>query len=191
MFYVRMQQQAGSPAVRMAIRADGDLAALSAQLVREARALDSRMLLTRVQPFHEVVANAVAVERLLAHISGAVGVFTLVIAAVGLYGVLSHAVERRRREIGVRIALGAAPVSVKWMIVREALTLAAIGFALGVPAAALVGGFAASILFGLSPADLTASMSALAVLLVVTVAAAYAPARNAAMTDPMIVLREE
>jgi ABC-type antimicrobial peptide transport system permease subunit len=115
----------------------------------------------------------------------------LTIAAAGLYGLLAYATVRRRREIAIRIALGAPPSSVERMILLESLVLLAAGFALGVPAAMLVSRFVSSMLFGLSPGDPATVAATLAILAVATIAAAYIPARKAASIDPIVALREE
>jgi putative ABC transport system permease protein len=115
----------------------------------------------------------------------------VLIAAVGLYGVLAYSVARRRREIGLRIAVGARPGTIERMFLRESLTLLALGVIVGLPAALVMTRFVSSMLFGLSPHDPTSIGVALTALTVATVAAAYLPARRAAGIDPVIALREE
>jgi putative ABC transport system permease protein len=118
-------------------------------------------------------------------------VLALLIAAVGLYGVLAYSVARRRREIGLRIAVGAQPGTIEMMFLTESLTFVAFGMAVGIPLAIVVTRFVSSMLFGLSPQDPTSIGIALAALTLVTAAAAYLPARRAARTDPLLALREE
>jgi ABC-type antimicrobial peptide transport system permease subunit len=131
------------------------------------------------------------IERLVAQVSVAFGALALLIAAVGLYGVLAYSVARRRREIGVRIAVGAPPGAVEWMVLRESLTLLACGVVIGVPCAIGVTRLVSSMLFGLSPQDPATIAAALTTLTVATLAAAYLPARRAARIDPILALREE
>jgi predicted permease len=191
MYYRPYAQQAGSPVVRFATRASGDLDTLGASLVQTAQSIDRRIALSNVVPFREIVDRTLVIERLVAHVAAAFGVLALTIAAVGLYGVLAYGVTRRRREIGVRIAIGASPGSVEWLILRESLVLFAIGCLLGVPAAVIVNRQLSSLLFGLSPQDPVTVTAALVTLAVATVAASYLPARRAASIDPMLALREE
>lgn len=191
MYYRPYSQQPGSPAVRLAIRTSGDLEALARELRRTAQAIDQRIVLTNVVPFRDIVNRTLVVERLVGQVSTAFGVLALLIAAVGLYGVLAYTVARRRREIGVRIALGAPPGAVEWMILHESLTLLACGVVIGVPLALVVTRFLASMLFGLGPNDPGTIGAAIVILTLATTAAAYLPARQAATTNPILALREE
>src|SRR5690606_38153239 len=104
---------------------------------------------------------------------------------------MAHSVIRRRREIGVRIAVGAEPGTIEWMFLSESLVLVAAGVGLGLPAAFAVTRLSASMLFGLGPQDPVSVGAALAVLTAVVVAAAWVPARRAAGIDPVVVLRED
>ncbi len=191
MYYRPYRQQAGRAAVRFAIRTSGDPDAVSPELILTAQALDRRIMVSNVVPFREIVNRTLVIERLMAQVSAAFGVLALMIAAVGLYGVLAYSVVRRRREIGLRIAVGAPPGAVEWMFLRESLTLLACGMAIGLPAGIVVTRFVSSMLFGLSPHDPASIGVALSVLAVATVAAAYLPARRAAGIDPILALREE
>ena len=165
--------------------------ALAAALVATAQSVDRRAGLTNVVPFREIVNRSLLVERLVAQVSAAFAVLALVIAAIGLYGVLAQSVARRRREIGVRIAVGASRSSVEWMFLRESLILLAAGVTLGIPAAVLLIRLVASMLYGLGPHDPAAIAAVLLVLTVSTATASYLPARRAASIDPIHVLREE
>jgi putative ABC transport system permease protein len=191
MYYRPYRQQAGSPVVRLAIRTSGDPNAVAGGLIQAAQAIDRRIVLRNVVPFREIVNRTLVIERLVAQVSAAFGVLALLIAAVGLYGVLAYNVVRRRREIGVRIAVGAPPGAVEWMMMRESLTLLACGVAIGLPAAMVVTRLVSSMLFGLSPQDPGSIAAALTALTIATVAAAYLPARRAARIDPILALRDE
>jgi ABC-type antimicrobial peptide transport system permease subunit len=114
-----------------------------------------------------------------------------VLAAVGLYGVVSYSTARRTSEIGIRIALGAARTQVVWMILRDALLLVAVGLMLGLPAALAAARAVASILFGIEPADPFTFASTAAILAGVGVVAAALPAGRAATVEPSRVLRHE
>jgi ABC-type antimicrobial peptide transport system permease subunit len=156
-----------------------------------ARSIDPGLVVTNIVPFGEIVDRTLVIERLVAEVSAAFGALALLIAAVGLYGVLAYSVARRRREIGVRVAVGARPRTIEWMFLRESLTLVVLGVALGVPAAIAVTRLASSMLFGLGPQDPASIAAALLVLVSATAVAAYVPARRAAGVDPILALREE
>jgi predicted permease len=191
MYYRPYSQQGGTPVVRFAIRGPRNYDGLAAAFTATAQGVDRKVELTNVVPFSEIVDRSILVERLVAQVSGAFGVLALVIAAVGLYGVLAYAVTRRRREIGVRIAIGASPGSVERMFLRESFLQLAVGLAIGVPAAILVIRYVSSMLYGLTPYDPTAIVAVTVVLAAATAAAAYLPARRASSTDPIVALRDE
>ena len=130
-------------------------------------------------------------ERLLATLSGFFGVLALLLAAIGLYGVMSYAVARRRNEIGIRMALGAEQRTILWMVLREVLLLAGVGMTIGFAVAAASTRLIRSMLYELSPGDPVTFGGAATLLLSVAVLAGYLPARRAARLDPMATLREE
>jgi len=130
-------------------------------------------------------------ERLMATLSGFYGVLAAVLAMVGIYGIVSYMVIRRRNEIGVRIALGAGKGNILGMILREALALLAIGLVAGTSLAAAAGTAARALLFGLSPVDPLTLVLAAVALTIIVVAASAIPGARAARVDPMQVLREE
>ena len=179
------------PGPALAVRATGDLNAIAAGLQRIAHDIDPRLTLKDVVPFTEMEDRTLVIERMVAQVSAAFGVLALVVACVGLYGVLAYGVARRTREIGVRIALGASRGGVQWMVLRESLVLLGLGFALGVPAALAATRLVASMLFGLTPADPVTMAASLLVMVGVSLAAAFVPARRAARVDPMVALRYE
>ena len=191
MYYRPYRQMGGTPAVRLALRTSGDPKQLAGDLVRAAQSIDRRMTLSNVVPFRAIVNRSLVIERLVAQVSAAFGLLALLIAAVGLYGVLAYGVARRRREIGLRIAVGARPGAIERMFLGESLTLLAAGVAIGLPLAILVTRFVSSMLFGLSPQDPVSIGVGLTALTVATVAAAYLPARRAAAIDPVVALRED
>jgi putative ABC transport system permease protein len=191
MYYRPYRQMGGTPAVRLALRTSGNPEPAARDLLRIAREVDPQIAVSNVVPFREIVDRTLVVERLVAQVSTAFGVLALLIAAVGLYGVLAYSVARRRREIGLRLAVGAQPGSIERMFLSESLTLVACGVALGIPAAVGVTRLASSMLFGLSPYDPVSIAMALTALTMTTAGAAYLPARRGARLDPIVVLREE
>ena len=130
-------------------------------------------------------------ERLLALLASFFALVALTLAAVGVYGLSAHLVARRVPEIGLRLALGARPVDMMWMIARENLTLAAIGAAVGIAGAGLGLRLLQDLLFDLSPTDTLNLAGAALALIVVSLVAAVVPARRAAAVDPLIALRAE
>ncbi len=139
----------------------------------------------------EEISQALVEERAIAWLSTFFAGLALLLASVGLYGLMSYGVTRRTREIGVRMALGARAASVRWAVLRETLALALAGIALGIPCALASSRLIAGMLFGISPGDLPTTASISALLLVVALAAGYLPARRASRVDPAVALRAE
>lgn len=130
-------------------------------------------------------------ERALAVVSGFFGALALLLAMLGLHGVMSYAVARRRAEIGIRMALGAGQRRVAGMVLREVIVLLALGLAIGLGFAAATTRLISSFLYGLEPMDVATLAGAIALLAIVALGASYLPARRAARVDPMDALREE
>ena len=135
--------------------------------------------------------DSVLRERLMATLSGFFGGLAALIAAIGLYGVMSYTVARRRNEIGVRVALGADRRHVVRMVMGEAGGLLAAGLAIGVPAALAVTRFASALLFGVTPRDPATLAAAVVGLAVVAALASYVPALRASRLEPIEALRDE
>ena len=121
----------------------------------------------------------------------AAGAMALTLAIVGVYGVLAYAVARRRREVGIRLALGAEPKALNWLFVRRGLLLLAIGIGAGLALASGLSRWVASLLFGLTPLDPLTYVAVAALTCVAVTAGSYIPARRAASVDPMETLRSE
>src|SRR6266704_786886 len=130
-------------------------------------------------------------ERMLMGLSIGFGLLAALLASIGLYGVMAYTVARRTPEIGIRMALGASLGSVRGLVLREAMTLAAIGLAIGIPAALAAGRLARSLLYGVEPGDPRLVGAAGLLLMGVMLAAAYLPARRATKVDPVVALRSE
>jgi ABC-type antimicrobial peptide transport system permease subunit len=143
------------------------------------------------QEFRTMVQESLLRERLMAKLSGFFGVLALLLASIGLYGLLSYGVASRTNEIGIRMALGAGTRNVLSLILREAVLLVLIGVGVGVPIVIYVSRFAKTLLFELSPTDPVSLSLAGVVLLFVAMLAAYVPARRATKVDPLVALRDE
>jgi predicted permease len=139
----------------------------------------------------EQIDQATFQERLFARLSSFFALLALVLACVGLYGMMSYAVARRTNEIGIRMAFGAERAKILRMVLREAMTLAGLGIVIGVPAVLAVSGLVATMLYGLKPTDPWTIASAAAVLAAVAMPAGYLPAHRASRVDPMVALRYE
>ena len=141
--------------------------------------------------FKDEVDASILRERLMATLSGAFGLLALLLACVGLYGVMSYGVAGRTNEIGIRMALGASGRDVQRLVLREAAVLVGVGVGLGLPAALLAARLAAGLLYGVTPADPVSVSLAVLLLAAVAALACYVPARRATKVDPMVALRYE
>jgi len=143
------------------------------------------------QVFKTQIHDSLVRERLMATLSSAFGILAGLLSAIGLYGVISYMVARRRNEIGIRMALGAGRREILYMVLGESAILLASGLAAGTVVSLAAANAAASMLFGLKPYDAATILMAVGVLSLVALAASYVPARRAAKLDPMIALRDE
>jgi predicted permease len=175
----------------LCVRAAGDAGAIVAAIRQEVRNLDPNLPVYNVKTFAEQINDSVSQERLIAMLSSFFGFFALLLASLGLYGVMAYAVTRRTREIGIRMALGAQTGSVLWLVLRETLLLALVGIAIGLPAALMATRLAEGLLFNLSPTDPLTISLATVVLMFIAMLAGYLPARRAARVDPMVALRHD
>ena len=189
--YVPMYQFPRAGQLTMLVRTPSDTAALVRPLRQAVRDIDPALAVFQVQPMAEVLATSVATPRFSTVLLSTFAVVALLLAAVGLYGVISHAVSQRTREIGIRIALGATRTSVLHMIVGRGLALAAIGTLAGLVVSAAIVRLFAALLFGVSATNVTTYATSGLVLLAVGALASYVPARRAMRVDPVIALRTE
>ncbi len=178
------------PEVSFVLRSDMGLDALR-PAIREAFGSVNRSLSFELKSFETQVESSLSGQKMVALLAAAFGALALVLAMVGLYGITAYSVERRRNEIGIRMALGAAPGRVIWLMLRDVVLLVAAGGALGRASARACGRLVASLLYGVRPND-PAQLAVPALILAAAAAvAAYLPARRAARLDPMVVLRED
>lgn len=181
------------PGTAVLIRESGSSAAVASALRREILALAPSMRVQDFAPVQTLIAQTAVSQTLLAKLSGFFGALALLLAAIGLYGVMAYSVTRRQAEIGVRMALGASRGSVIGMVMREMLLLLGIGIAIGIPVS--LGLAKLSVhrmdLFQLHYTDPTVYVSAAVALTIVAVIAGFLPARRASHVDPLQALREE
>ena len=190
--YLPLAQTAETIAGRslsVAIRASG-AHTIDAAVRDAARAIDPRVPI-RIQTVADRIRESTVNERMIAALATALGVAALILACAGLSGLLAFAVARHGREIGLRMALGARPGQVLWMVQRESLVLALVGVAAGLGATLALGRFVRTLLFRVTPDDPLALGAASAVMLIVASAAAFVPARRAAFVDPVQLLKRE
>jgi ABC-type antimicrobial peptide transport system permease subunit len=163
-----------------------------AQAVRQQiTALDPTMAVFNAETMQEHVDKSMILPRISALLFGVFGAVGLTLAAIGLYGVMSYSVRRRTREIGIRMALGAKPLAVLRMVLRQGLTLTGIGLAIGVVIALVLGRFTASVLYGTSGTDLLTFAIVSVVLLAASTVAILIPAFRASHVEPTTALRYE
>lgn len=192
-FYVPAAQPADVPPrfITFTVRTTGDSSGMLSDVKRAILSEDPNLPITAASTVAELVDKQMAQDRLLARLSMAFGVVGLLLAAIGLYGLLSYAVARRTNEIGIRKALGAQHRSVMIMILRETGLLLLAGLIAGTLLSAVGTRLIASRLYGLAPTDPTAIGVAVALLTMVAVVAAWVPARRASRVDPVVALRYE
>jgi predicted permease len=175
----------------LVVRTAGDPAAVEEAVRGQIHALDPSMAIFNAETMEEHIRAAYFLPRLAATLFGTFGCIGMVLAAIGLYGVMSYAVSRRTREIGVRMALGAQPGSVERMVLRQGLVLTLIAVVLGWPAAWMLSKLASNFLYGIHPHDVFTFASVPPFLIAIAIAACWIPARRAASVDPMRALRAE
>ncbi len=181
----------GASSRMLCIRTAGDPQRLIESVRRAVQAADSTVPVLYARTIEQQIDNNLLQERLIATLAGFFGAVALGLASVGLYGVMAHLVTRRTREIGIRMALGAAHSTVLWLVLREALALVALGTLIGIPAALALTRFAESFLFGVAARDAWSAGGATLVLGAVALVASYLPARRASRLDPNRALRYE
>ena len=168
----------------LVVHTPGNPAALAEPVRRQVYALDSKMAIYNEETMEEHVRTAYLLPRIAATLFGVFGCIGLVLASVGLYGVMSYAVSRRTREIGIRMALGARPGAVERLVVRQGMVLAVIAMTLGWPAAWMLSKLASSFLYGIQPHDSLTFIVVPIFLALIALIACWLPARRAASIDP-------
>lgn len=178
-------------AMRLVLRSGSSPAGLENAVRREIQAVDPNLPVFGVRTMKDVVAAALAQRRLSAGLIGILAIIALLLAGVGIYGVIAYSVSQRTHEIGIRMALGARPREVLRMVVVDGLRLTLIGVAIGLAVSFALTRLLSKLLFGVRPTDLTTYVAVSLVLTGVALAASYLPARRATKVDPMVALRYE
>ena len=190
-FYLPFMQDPNIGQMTFFVRTRADGTVTGEALRRIVRQVDAAIPVFEVKSMEAITDESLFVDRMVALLSASFGALATLLAAIGLYGVMSYAVARRTREIGLRMALGADAGSVVWMVMREVVLMAVIGVAVGLPLAIASGRLISSLLFGVSAADPATLAAATAFLLTVALLAGYVPAGQATRVDPMRALRWE
>jgi predicted permease len=191
-FYVSyLQPIDGITTANFEVRAAGNAGSLFGPIRSEIERFDPKLQILSLKTAQMLVDESIMTERLIAKLSTFFGGLAVLLAAIGLYGVMSYTVARRTTEIGVRMALGAPQSAVASMILGEILRLVAIGSVAGVVVALLLARFVESLVFGLKPHDPATVIAATGILLVIGLVAGYLPARRAARIDPIVALCSE
>ena len=163
----------------------------SAVVRNEVKQLDPAMPVYEMKTVEGQLDETLLTDRLVAMLSAGFGFVATLLASVGLYGVMAFVVAQRKKELGIRLALGAQPGFVIWLVMREVLLLLAIGLAIGIPAAMGLGQYVASQLYGIQARDPLIATSTVLLLTIVSALAGLIPAQRASRTDPMLALRQE
>ena len=183
-----------SSTLRLFVKAGGDPAPMVAEVRNAIRVLDASLPVYDARTLNEHMQVAVFAQRMAANLLGAMGVLALLLAAIGLYGVMAYAVSQRTQELGIRLALGASPGSLLGMVVRQGMTLTTIGLAIGLALA--LGAFGSigavrTLLPGISPLDPITFIAVPVVLGLIALLAIWIPGRRAGKVDPLVALRYE
>ena len=192
MIYIPFRQDLGHLySMCLTVRTTHESAALTARIRDELRSLDRNLPILGIESIEQQVDQSLVQERLIATLSGFFGALALLLASMGLYGVMSYIAARRTNEIGIRLALGASRGSVLWMALRETIALVIVGIAIGVPAALAAARLISTLLFGVSASDPMTVAGASVLMIGVATLAGFVPARRASKVDPMVALRYE
>jgi putative ABC transport system permease protein len=175
----------------LALKSEGDPLALVSAVRAEVRRIDPEIPPSQIRDMSTVLSASVSDRRLIMVLMGSFGVLALLLAAVGLYGVVSYSVAQRTREMGVRIAIGASRSSVLSLVVGEGLRLVAVGAVLGLLISLALTRWMATLLYAIGPRDATMFAAAAVTLLITGLLASYVPARRATRIDPVNALRAE
>lgn len=199
-FYSAAMQDPAAGTVNFALKLAGNETGVVRQIRDLIRSVNPNLAVADVHTEQQQIDSALSEERTIAALAALFGALALLLASIGIYGVMAYAVVRRTSEIGIRVALGARPERVAWLVLRETLSMAAVGLAIGVPAVLALSpvlnhllspGWAQGYVFGVKPDDPLIVAFAVLVLGSIAFLAGYLPARRAAQVDPIVALRHD
>jgi predicted permease len=176
---------------RIEVRAGGNPSSLSAAIRAAVKQTAPNLPPIEIHTMNDLVSQSLTSDRMITKLTGFFGALAVLLACIGIYGIMAYAVAGRTGEIGIRMALGAKRGDVVWLVLRESLLLVVIGLVIGLPAVMAVSKLIKSSLFGLTVSDPLVSASAATVMFLVAALAGYIPALRASRTDPMVALRYE
>jgi putative ABC transport system permease protein len=179
------------PTMNLVVKTAGDPASMTNTIVNELRKADRLLAITEIRTMDDLRASALEPDRFNLWLLGSFALLALLLAALGVYGVMSYAVTRRTQEIGIRRALGAQTVDVLRLVLKNGMTLSLIGVAIGLAGAFALSRVMASLLFEVTPTDAMTYAIVSGGLLAVALLACYIPARRATKVDPLVALRYE
>jgi predicted permease len=177
--------------VTVQVRTQGDPAVMASTIRQTINQIDDKLPVFSVTTLEDQFQRAVHQEQLIAQLVSFFGGLALLLASIGLYGLMAQGVTRRTNEIGIRMALGARAGSIAWLVLRETLMLVVVGLMIGVPVALLASRLVSAQLFGMGPVDPITLTGSAVVLMVAALIASYLPARRATRVDPLVALRYE
>lgn len=189
MFYTPHTQQPSYHTMRLVVRAEAEPAALTRMVREQLSQIDREVPLSQVTTLSRALDATVAAPRMRANLLGIFAALAMILAAIGVYGVVAYMVGQRTQEIGVRRALGAKAVNIVSMLIREAMRPVAVGVVLGVAAAYAMTRLLSAMLFEVSATDVTTYAIACALLVLAALAASVVPARRALRVDPITAVR--
>jgi putative ABC transport system permease protein len=189
--YVPFLQNLWWRSMYIAVRTQNDPLTHVAAIRNEVLSVDKDLPVSNIKTMEQIISESVTEPKALTTLFGLFGVVALILASVGIYGVMSYSVTQRTREIGIRMALGAQKGDVLQMIVRQGMVLAVIGVGIGLFASFALSRLIADLLFGVSARDVMTFFAVSLILAAVALVACFVPARRAAKTDPMVALRYE
>lgn len=191
MAYMPASQSGVPSGVTFEVRTAIPPSAISSAIIQSLRQVDSRLPVFNVRTLREQLDDSLLAERLVTSLSATFGVVALLLAAIGLYGLMTYAINRRTAEFGIRVALGATRARIARMVLGETLRLVLIGFGVGIPAGIAAARLIKSQLYGLKFDAVTTVLAVILIMTGIAILAAYLPARRAARVEPIVALRTE
>ncbi len=179
------------PFTTIAVRTNGNPSSLTSGIAAAVRSVNPDFPMTRVRTMDQVISESLVNDRFIVLVFGTFAVLALLLAAIGIYGVMTFSVAQRKHEMGIRMALGAGGPQVLKLVVGEGMRAALIGMAIGLPGVYVVGKTLKGLLYNVGALDVRALIGVTVVLLAAALAACYIPARRATRIDPLVALRQE